>query len=213
VAATAQAQECSVSSGFAVASATPRGHGLELSFTRTADGPATVDVFQVSQARRVFRNLRVAHFVRSVSFSWNGGHARDGVYFVRYRIFTKTGPDVRTFPLVRRNGRFASRPRFQRRPDCSVLASFRLNTPAFGGTSGRRLRMSYRLNHAARVTLTVLHETRTVRVYREAGLRDAQHTYHHTLPLHDLPHGDYRVQVLVRTGATALTASLSSLRV
>jgi len=73
--------------------------------------------------------------------------------------------------------------------------------------------MTYRLNHAARVTLTVLRGTRKVRTYREAGLRDAQHTYRHTLPLHHVPHGDYRVQILVRTGETALTASLGSLRV
>jgi hypothetical protein len=191
----------------------PRGHGLLLSFTRTADGPATVDVFQVSQGRRVFRNLRVAHFVRAARFGWNAEHASDGVYFVRYTIFTKTGPDVRTFAFIHRNGRFAPRPRFQRRPDCGVLASFRLNTPAFGGIRGRRLGMAYRLNHAARVTLTILRGTRKVRTYREAGLRDAQHTYRHTLPLHHLAPGDYRVQILVRTGETAITATLRSLRV
>ena len=137
-------------------SATPRGKGVRLSFTRRRSGAVKIDVFQVSQGRRIVRERRVAHFRKGATWS---GRGPDGYYFAR---FTMAGRDVRRIVLRKRGGRFTRVAPHYRRGDCQLLRSFKLERPVFGGRQRTPLRIAYRLTRAARVTLTVARGKRVV---------------------------------------------------
>ena len=143
----AAAGDCTGDAGFRSVSATPRGKGVRLSFSRRRQGAVKIEVFQVSQGRRVISERRVARFRGSAT--WNG-RGPDGYYFAR---FTMTGKDVRRIVLRKRNGRFTRVARHYRRGDCQLLRSFKLERPVFGGRQRTPLRVAFRLTRAAQVKL------------------------------------------------------------
>lgn len=189
-----------------------RGRGLRFGFGRRGTGPVTVDVFRVSRGRRVLGNRRVARFVRrSNAFTWRGrGRGLgDGLYFVRFRA---PGAETRRIALRRRDGRFSLRPDFQARDRCVVLRAFKLERPVFGGRTNRALGISYRLDRAARVTVTVTRAGRTVRRFRTTSDR-AGRTYRLRLAAERLRRGDHEVRIAVRPpDAAATTARLTAAR-
>src|SRR5215207_8319286 len=152
----AAAGDCTGNAGFRSVSARPRGKRVRLSFARRRSGAVKIEVFQVSQGRRVIFERRVARFTKPATWS---GRGPDGYYFVR---FTMAGQDVRRLVLRKRDGRFARVARHYRRGDCELLRSFKLERPVFGGRQRTPLRIAYRLTRSARVTLTVAHGRRTV---------------------------------------------------
>ena len=78
-----------------------RAGACRLAFTRRRAGAVKIEVFQVSQGRRIVNERRVARFTKPATWSGNGP---DGYYFAR---FTMAGRDVRRIVLRKRNGRFA----------------------------------------------------------------------------------------------------------
>ena len=187
-----------------------RGRGVRFGFVRRGAGKVTVDVFRVSQGRRVIGNRRVARFSnRERSFTWTGRGAGDGDYFARYRA---RGAETRRLALRRKNGRFARRPDFEARDGCGPLRAFKLERPVFGGRTNRALGISYRLNRAARVTVTVMRGARTVRRFRTTSDR-AGRTYRLRLATEGLRRGDHRIRISVRPpGAAAAVARLTAAR-
>ena len=127
----------------------PAGRRVRLRFTRRVSRGATVEVFQSSVGAADRRPRRIARFInRKRSFTWSGRRARDGYLFVRFRVRAARGTDERRTVLLRRHGRFARRPAFQRRPSCATLARFQLDRPVFGGRRTRPLGIAYRVASA-----------------------------------------------------------------
>ncbi|MDP9384723.1 MAG: hypothetical protein M3P50_05755, partial [Actinomycetota bacterium] len=203
---------CAVNTRLRSIAATRRGRGLRFAFVRRGAGPVTVDVFRVSQGSRILGNRRVARFAgRRSAFSWSGRSRRvgDGLYFARFRA---GGAETRRVALRRRAGRFSRRPDFEIRNRCGAIRAFKLERPVFGGRTNRPLGISYRLNRAARVTVTVTRAGRTVRRFRTTTDR-AGRTYRLRLAAERLRRGDHQVLLSVRpaTGSAA-TARLTAAR-
>jgi beta-glucosidase len=186
-----------------------RGRGLRVVVPRGRR--IDVDVFRQSAGRRVLGERRVARFNRRTrTFTWRGRGRRvgDGYYSVRLRT---AGTSLR-HAFVRRRGRFAARPAFERREGCGLLTRFKLERPAFGGRSNRPLNLSYRLAEDARVTISIL---RGRRVLRRIGPRDRRTgiTYRLRIRPERLARGDYRVRISARRGsARAVIATLTGRR-
>ena len=129
--------------------ARPSGRGVSLTFERRADLPVRVDVFRVSQGRRVLRERLVARFdKRTSSLTWNGrpnrGSARRqgraGTYFVRFTML-KDGRayDRRRIVISRRaDGRFAPRPAHYQRESCNLCARSSSSGPSSAGRRAGR---------------------------------------------------------------------------
>jgi hypothetical protein len=148
--------DCTGDAGFRSVSATPRGRRVRLAFTRARAGAVKIEVFQVSQGRRIVKERRVARFTKPATWS---GKGRDGYYFAR---FTMAGRDVRRIVLRKRNGRFSKVARHHRRGDCELLRSYKLERPVFGGRQGTPLRVAFRVTRATRVRLELLRGRRVV---------------------------------------------------
>ena len=203
---------CPTTAGFLSVRPQGVGRGLRLDFQRRELQPVTIDVFQQSRGRRVLGERRVARFTGlTEGRTWNGRDQRgrrltDGYYFVRYRMAIPGRPsDFRRVTLVRRRGRFSVRPDFYRVDRCDVLRSFKLTRPVFGGSNRKPLGISYRLNRAGRVTVTVLRGSRTIRRFAAAS-RTANRTYRLSMPPR-LRRGEYRVRIVVEGGGGARTVS------
>ena len=187
--------------GFSATGAKPRGSGLDLTFTPTSTAPVGVDVFQQSVGRRVVGERLVARFTgRTGDVAWDGKatvpgrKVTDGFYFVRYRTRTANGTDTPRIALRRAGGRWSTRPSFYRRADCDLVSSFKLGRPVFGGRTGSALGISYRLERAAQVTVTVLRGTRVVKRF-ETTAAEARRTYRLRLAPQGLARGDHRVKL------------------
>ncbi|HEX2084669.1 MAG TPA: hypothetical protein VHF89_03225, partial [Solirubrobacteraceae bacterium] len=202
-----------------------RGAGrrkLRIGFERRVRAPITVDVFQTSAGRRVFQERLVARFRgKFTSFTWNDRRARrnrkvrDGYYFVRLRmVLGSNKADYRRVTLRRRNGRWHRRPPHYRKESCSLLTSYKLLRPVFGGRDGRAVAASYRLTRRARAGLTIMRGTRVVRRVR-MRVRRADITYRHKLSSRGLRRGDYRFILRVRPigGGRTVRSVLTSRRI
>jgi pimeloyl-ACP methyl ester carboxylesterase len=177
----------------------PRGRKLRITLPRRR---TTADVIRDSHGRRVV-NRRVARRVTKRSFTWTA--RRPGVYTVRLR----SGGDIRRFVVVRRGGRFHRRRGFARRPGCGTLRSYALSLPVFGGTTGKRLKVSYRLGAKRTARVTLLRGKRVVRRFK------ARTGTHRTLRIapRGLRPGLYKVRLtLTRRGATTRRFTLASQR-
>ena len=161
-----------------------------------------IEVFQVSQGRRIVRERRVARFRGSATWS---GRGPDGYYFAR---FTMAGRDVRRIVLRKRDGRFTRVARHYRRGDCRLLRSFKLERPVFGGRQRTPLRIAYRLTRAARVTLTVARGKRVVA--RRTANRAGGRTFR--LALRPGARGVYRVRIVVASGSEQVASTLTARR-
>jgi hypothetical protein len=205
---------CVSAAGLRSVSATPRGRGLRIAFSRRSDLPVDVDVFQVERRGRVVRERRVARFANAVgSFTWDA-RVRDGTYFVRFSML-RGGErvDVRRLVLRVRRGRFVRVvPSHHTRASCGVLRQLKLYRPVFGGRRATPLRIAYRLRAAARVSVVVTRGRRVVKRFR-AGLRRPGNTYRLAVPSRRLPKGVYRVRLVAAGSGDRVTATLRARRI
>jgi hypothetical protein len=202
----AAAGDCTGDAGFRSVSARPDGRRVRLTFSKRRDLPVRIDVFQVSQGRRVVSERRVARFRNAARWS---GRGRDGYYFVRFSMYRDgRRVDVRRVVLRKRNGRFTRVARHHRRGNCEVLRSFKLERPVFGGRRRTPLRIAYRLARAGRVTLTVSRNKRVVA--RRRASRAAGRTYR--LALAPRGRGVYRVRIVAESGGERVSATLVARR-
>ena len=210
---------CDPTAAFSSATAKGLKKGrVRIAFGRRSGPAATVDVFQVSSGRNVIKERLVARFSkRSSSFTWNGKATRkgrkvsDGVYIIRYRATNAAGrPDTRRRVLLRRNGRFLTRPAYAGREGCGILDAVKLERPVFGGRKNRPLGISFRLARAARVSVTVLRGKRVVKRFAPVQ-RPSGRTQRLRIDSRGLPRGEYRVQIAV-LGTGGVTKTLISRR-
>jgi zinc carboxypeptidase len=205
-------------------SAKARGLGkrrLRLDFVRKLRQPISVDVFQTSVGNRVVGERLVARFRgKFKSFTWNGRANRkrrkvtDGYYFVRYKMILGGGKiDYRRITLRRKGGRWLKRPPHYRKESCTLLTSYKLLRPVFGGPTRRPVTAAYRLSRRARAGITVMRGKRVV-ARGKMRLRRADTTYRVKLSAKGLPRGDYRFVLKVRptAGRKAVRAVLTSRR-
>ena len=188
------------------------GRGARLAFTRRADAPVTVDVFQQSIGRRVIGERLVARFSnRRRGFTWNGRanrrgqRVRDGYLLVRYTMRNGATREVRRVVARRTRGRFAQRPAHERREGCSTFEAFKLERPVFGGRTNRALGISFRVAKDMRVSVQVLRGSRVVRRFT-ATTRRAGVTHRLRLAAEGLRRGEYRVRITGAGTTIALTA-------
>jgi hypothetical protein len=201
--------------GLRSVSAARRGGGVRFGFRRFARRPVQIDVFQVSQGRRIVSERLAARFkARSKAVTWSGkGAGGDGLYFARYRMKTRNGKgtEIRRVTLQRRNGRFSRRPDFYRRTTCDLLPSYKLERAAFGGTRRTPLRIAYRVATAARTQVTVLRGKKVVKRFK-ARTSAPKRTHRLKLASRRLPRGDYRVRITVGRGNGRVVSTLVSRR-
>ena len=206
------ATACASSLGFARATAKPRGRGLAFNFTRRARNPVKIDVFRTTTGRRVTGERRVARFDRRArSFRWNGRgrRVRDGYYVVRFAVRAANGKtDFRRVALRRANGRFRSLPAFFRGKQCTLVQTFKLERPVFGGTKRRGLGIAFRLSRLARVTVTVTRRGKVVKRFKRRA--NANRTYRLKLGAKGRRRGTYRVTLRAQRPGAASTSTLSS---
>ena len=204
---------CTASEGFRSVSAKPAGRGLRLAYDRRKQLPVTVDVFQVSKARRVVQEHRVARFADiETSYLWNPRSLPDGTYFVRFSMLSGgERVDVQRVVLRRSGGRFRPAPLHHRRASCGLLRQFKLERPVFGGTRRTPLRIAYRLSSPARVGVTVRRAGRVVRRFRTLEQSEGR-TYRLRLPARGLERGVYSVRLVARSGTQRVVATLRSRR-
>jgi len=201
-AAGAAAGDCTGDAGFRSVSAKPRGKGVRLGFTRRRQGAVKIEVFQVSQGRRIVKERRVARFSKPARWK---GRGPAGYYFVR---FTMAGRDVRRIVLRKQGGRFHKVARHYRRGDCQLLRSFKLERPVFGGRQRTPLRVAFRLTRAAQVRLEVVHGRRVVALYEAP--RPAGRTTR--LAFRPPARGVYRVRITVGSGSERVRSTLTARR-
>jgi hypothetical protein len=201
---------------FRSVSARPRRRRAALGFSRRGSAPVQVDVFQSSVGRRVIGERRVAHFAnRKRSFVWNGRanvggrRVHDGFLFVRFKTGAGRG-EARRIALRRTGGRFSRRPSFQRRDTCDLLASYKFERPAFGGSTGRPLGISFRMSRAGTARIRVTQGAHTVKTY--ARRVKAGRTQRLRLSARGLRTGDYRARLVVRSGVSVTRSTLLARR-
>jgi hypothetical protein len=201
-------QACAASTeAFRTVRARPRRRGVELSFSRRVARPARIDVFQVSQGRRIVKERLVARFAnRTSTVRWSGTSRRtvtDGLYFARFAI----GKDERRITLRRAKGRFSVRPDFYRRGSCGSLTAFKLERPAFTRSIG----VAYRLARAGDVTIELRRGGRVVgRV--KAGARAARSTHRARFTGSRVPRGLYEIRLVYKSDQGSLSSSLYAQR-
>jgi hypothetical protein len=207
------ATACRSSLGFATASARPRGRGLAFSFKRRTRNPVRVDVFRTTTGRRVTGERRVARFDRRTrSFRWKGRgrRVRNGYYVVRFAVRAPNGStDFRRVAFRRAKGRFKRLPPYSRGTQCSLVNTFKLERPVFGGTKRRSLGIAFRLGRAARVTVTVTRKGKRVKRFKQRSY-NAGRTYRLRLGAKGRKRGLYRVTLRARRPAAAATHRLSA---
>jgi hypothetical protein len=196
-----------------------RGQGVRLRYRRRLNLPVRIDIFRVSQGRRVIQERRVARFDRPANdVTWDGRDRRrrvssDGVYFVRFSMFRgRNRIDVRRVVLRRLNGVFYRRPDHYLRDPCAILRSFKLRRPTFGGSTHRPLRISYLLSRPGRVTVTIRREGRLFRRFQTVNVRAFQ-AKRLEMSARRIPRGDYRVLVEVVGPSGTIRAALTSRKI
>lgn len=217
--ATPNGASCAATSGFKSVGVTPRSASrIGLTFVRRVSAPVRVDVFRVTEGRRVLGNRRVASFSGlTKSVTWNGRanskgrRMGDGVYYARFTIKAGRRTDVRRVTLVRSGGRFRVRPIFYRPDSCGLLASAKLELPAFGGTANRSLGIAYRVARSSTVTVAITRGARKVST-RTFTSRAARRTYRLKVPAKGLPRGLYAVKITAVAGTRRATTTLRAER-
>jgi hypothetical protein len=208
---------CQASRALTAARVTPARRGLKIAYRRSVDRPVTVDIFQQSIGRRVIGERLVARFANAKrSFTWNGRanrpgrSVRDGIFMVRFRLREANGlVDARRLDRRRSGGRWSARPAHYGREGCTLLRSYKLERPVFGGTTRRSLGISYRLLSSARVTVTVRRGKQVVKRYR-AATRSAGRTHRLRFAQKRRPRGDYRVTVRATRSGRTVQRTLTS---
>jgi hypothetical protein len=215
--ATGGPKACAASRALTTATAKPSGKGLRLGFTRKVSRPVAIDVFRVSQGRRVLKERVVARFKnKTKAFKWNGRgnwkHKKvgDGYYFVRYTLHEASGlTDIRRLVLARKHGRWTRRPDFYGRTTCNTVRSYKLLRPVFGGSNKRKLGISVLLTRAANVGVTVKRGKQVIKRYKAKAVAPGKN-YRRSLSPKKRKRGDYRVTIDVRRRGEHITKTLTS---
>ncbi len=219
--ATVSAPACDATTGLTSVSVAPAARsGVRLGFARASDAPVRIDVFRVSDGRRVVRERLVARFQdRTAPVEWDGRATRggalrrvgDGYYVVRFSM-VRGGQllDVRRVVLRRTAGRFSRRADHHRRASCDLVRGFKLERPVFGGLRSAPLRISYRLAAAAKVTITVSRGSTVVR--RLTARAAAGRTHRLQLRSRGLRRGDHRVRLRAEGSGTPVEVTLGARR-
>ncbi|MCW2783275.1 MAG: hypothetical protein JWR35_3724, partial [Marmoricola sp.] len=181
----------------------------------------TVEVFQDSHGRRIYRDRLVARFTgRKGSFTWNGRSNRrgravtDGYYFVRIRGRGGLAGDgllARTV-MHRAGGKWRLRPDHYLVGRCGILRFFKLESPVWGGTRNRSLGIAYRTSSKARVNVLVYRGKKLVRAFRGRQAR-ANHTYRLSVTTKGKRRGDYRVVLSGVAGKNRVVVRLVSRKI
>ena len=216
------ASACEPSAGFEAVKVRRllNGRRLRFDFARRSLQPVSIDVFQVSAGRRIFRGKRVARFGPGErSRTWNGRDLagrplRNGFYFARFRVKQADGrTDVRRVTLQRRGGRFRIVKPFYGRQSCALLASAKLASPVFGGRQRRSLGIAFRTTRGSDVTVTVFRgkAKKATRRFVRRGLK-GEVTYRLKLRPKRLRRATYRVRIVARSGGQTQRANLYARR-
>jgi hypothetical protein len=208
------ASGCVDNRGLAGVSAASAGKGVRFRFERRAELPVRVDVFRVSQARKVIKERRVARFdSRTGPFTWRASGMGPGYYFARFTMF-KDGKayDTRRIVLQRSaGGKFTRRADHFRRDSCGILGKFKLERPVFGGSRNAALTAAYRLGVPAQVAITVSRGNKVVKRFSPVN-QPANRTVRIRLPARGLARGEYTVRMTVARGDDQVSAKLVARR-
>jgi hypothetical protein len=125
---------------------------------------------------------------------------RKGIYAVRVRATRSGGAaDVRRFTVKRRRGRFSVRRSYDVSTQCGLIRAFGATSPAFGGRTRRTLRVRYRLDRTARVSLALVKRRRVVRRFRVRE-RAGNRTHRLRVRPRRVPRGELRLVLQVKAG-------------
>jgi hypothetical protein len=183
---------CGTASALGGASVRPRGHTLRV---KPPARRTRVTIFRDSSGHRAVRR-RVARRTTRKAFTF--GAKRAGIYTVQFG----GGQDVRRFVVVRRGGKFHRRRGFARRPlGCGLIRSYSLGRPVFGGTTRRKLTVSYRLGAKRTARIAVLRGRKVVR-RSKAHSRRAGKTYKQRIAPRGLRRGTYKLRLTLSKRGT-----------
>ena len=197
---------------------TAAGRGVRVAFSKRVSQKVNVDVFQTTVGRKVIGERLVARFRNKArSFTWNGRskrkRVRPGFFFARYSIKLPNGQsDVRRKVFRLKGGRFTARPDFYRRDTCGLLRSYKLERPAFGGSTRRPLRAAFRLTRAGTVRVQVLRGAKVVKTLVRSKRFAARRTHRVSLRSQGLRKGDYKVRIRVRRAGSRTASSTLTTR-
>jgi hypothetical protein len=111
--------------------------------------------------------------------------------------------------LRRKGGRFRSLPQYFRGRQCTLVQTFKLERPVFGGSKRRKLGIAFRLARAARVTVTVTRKGKVVKRFKRKTYRAAR-THRLKLGAKGRKRGTYRVTLRAQRPGTVTTSTLFS---
>ncbi len=201
-----QSAPCARAAAFTAVRAAGRGRDLALSFARSGTARVQVDVLDAVSGRRVARLGR-----RTRAFRYRG-RLRDGYYVVRFSARAPNGiVDARRVAVRRVNGRWRPLPAFERRASCDLVTAFALDRPVFGRGRARRLGISFRLAHPARVTVEVRRGARLVKRFA-ARAYPADGTRRLSLAARGVGRGNLRVKLVASRPGKTTSATLTARR-
>jgi hypothetical protein len=171
---------------------------------RRQQRPFSFTLFQQSAGRRVLPNRLTFRVRRSTAGSLRlpatdlrRRALRDGVYLARVTMDLPGVDDVRRIVLRPLAGSLVGPPDAYLRSACGVLSAFKLDKAAFGGSTKRPLRVSYRLPRAVdSVSVEVLRGRKVVRTIKAGS---AGRAYRFTVPSSVARAGqDVRVRITIQ---------------
>ena len=177
---------------------------VRVSFKRVRRRPVTVTIYRATRAGL----RRVAQRKTAGSFTWRPSALARGTYVARFAVKTANGQTdsrLRTFEVA--GNRLKGVAAFRRDPSCGMLERFELSQPLFGA---KGVRVTYRLDRTAAVTLRIVRGGKTVRRH-DTATRSGERTY--SQALRGLRPGRYRILLSARSpGGKTVRASLSARR-
>jgi hypothetical protein len=110
--------------------------------------------------------------------------------------------------LIRESARFHVRPPHYAKDSCRLIRSAKLSSPAWGGTTHRRLGIAARLVRKGSLTITVRRGKKVVKRFRirQAGTK----TRRRYVTAGHLRRGDYRVTIAARAASLTQRVVLTS---
>ncbi len=175
-----------------------RSGGVGLSFRRARRAKVGVTIQRVT--RRGLR--RVARFRRSKAFALRRGRLRAGTYVARFAIRTANGAVDRRSRAFRVAGARVRRLRsFDRDPGCALLERLSVASPV---VKGRAVRVRYRMNRTARVSVRLFRGRRQV-FKRRLGFVSGEHNA--SVVARRLRRGAYRARIELRVRGSKPTSA------
>jgi hypothetical protein len=204
----AKTPPCARASAFKRVGVRPRRRGLRFLLRPVTKAPVTVVVRRVAAVRRIGRAKRVKRFGnKQGSFTWRARGARlgRGHYVVSFRTRARDGSvDVRRAAVRHMTRRFKRAPAVERRRTCSLVRSFAIGRPVFGGAGRpRALVVSTRLSQTRRASILVRRRGRVVKRFRTRILPAGKLRRTRIRPA-GLPRGKYKI--VLKQGRRRLAA-------